>query len=168
MELTFHRKNKNAKNTIIVLCCIAIIIFTGCDLLKTEDQKISDALVGKIYIDDYEDKDGTKTKDISGEFYRDGKFWQEATVELVDEESFESTDITMKIQGEWNVKDKFIYYTYDYSSLKLTPQIYMLMKEELVETLKKKNTPDKVIDYDPSKVIIENSNGERHAMKKSY
>lgn len=42
------------------------------------------------------------------------------------------------------------------------------MKDKMVETLKNKNTPDKVIEYDASKIIYEDSDGERYAMKKSY
>jgi hypothetical protein len=42
------------------------------------------------------------------------------------------------------------------------------MKDDLIQTLKDKNTPDKVIEYDASKIIYEDSDGERHTKKKSY
>ena len=38
----------------------------------------------------------------------------------------------------------------------------------IIKSIKDKNTPDKVIDYDASKIIYENSDGKRRTMKKSY
>lgn len=146
----------------------ALTLFSSCDLLKSDDNKISKALIGKFYEDDRVDEDGTKTKDIKGEFYKDGKLWQEATVETVDDETFETRELTVKIKGDWKVKDKFIYYTFDYNSIKIDPEIYMFAKDRIVKSLKEKNTPDKVIEYDASKIIYENSDGKRYTMKKSY
>jgi hypothetical protein len=42
------------------------------------------------------------------------------------------------------------------------------MKDVMIKSLKDKNTPDKVIEYDASKIIYEDSDGERHTLKKSY
>jgi hypothetical protein len=145
-----------------------LVFIAGCNLFKSEEDKIKDALIGKYYQKDEVNEDGTKTKDIKGEFFADGKFKLQATIEIVDKETFETTDLQMKIGGEWNIKDKFIYYTYDFDKLKITPEIYMLMKDEFIKTIKDKNTPDKVIEYDASKIIYEDSDGERHTMKKSY
>ena len=152
----------------LFFCAISMALLSGCESLKSEDDKIADALIGKTYQEDYVDEEGYKYKNIKGEFFKDGKFWTEATIEIVDDETFETTDLTMEIAGGWSVKDKFIYYTYDFDKLKLTPEIYMLMKDKLIKTIKDKNTPDKVIDYDASKIIYEDSDGERHTMKKSY
>ena len=147
---------------------IAMATISSCDFLKTEDDKIKDVLIGKYYQEDDVSDDGSKVKNVKGEFYNDGRFRTEATVEIVDDETYETTDLTMEIKGEWKVKEKFIYYTYDYSSLKLTPEIYMLAKDNVIKSIKDKNTPDKVIEYDASKIIIEDSDGDRHTMKKSY
>jgi hypothetical protein len=38
----------------------------------------------------------------------------------------------------------------------------------LIQTLKDKNSPYKIISYDASKVIYEDADGERTTMKKSY
>jgi hypothetical protein len=146
----------------------ALMVLTSCNQLVSEDEKIKDALIGKYYQEDEVDDNGTKTKDIKGEFFADGKFISQATGEIVDDETFETTDIQMKISGEWKIKDKFIYYTYDFDKLEITPEIYMLMKDELVKTIKDKNSPDKVIDFDAAKIIYEDSDGKRHTMKKSY
>jgi len=143
-------------------------LLNGCDSLKSEDDKIKNALIGKFYEEDYVDKDGNKIKNIKGAFLKDGKFRYVGTFEMVDDETFETTDLTMEIAGGWSIKDKFIYYTYDFDKLKITPQIYMLMKDEIIKSIKDKNTPDKVIEYDASKIIYEDSDGERHTMKKSY
>jgi hypothetical protein len=152
----------------LIFCAISMALLNGCDSLKSDDDKIKDALIGKIYEEDYVDKDGNKIKNIKGEFFKDGKFRNVGTFEIVDDETFETTDLTMEIAGGWSIKDKFIYYTYDFDKLKITPEIYMLMKDELIKSIKDKNTPDKVIEYDASKIIYENSDGERHTMKKSY
>jgi hypothetical protein len=147
---------------------LALLFFTGCDQLKSEDDKISDALIGKFYEEDRLDDDGTKIKDIKGEFFADGRFVSVGTIEVLDDETFETTDIQIKVGGDWKIKDKFIYYTYDFDKLKITPEFYMLMKDELIKSIKEKNTPDKVIDYDASKIIYEDSDGKRYTMKKSY
>ena len=156
------------KKLSLIFFAIAIASLYGCDSLKSEDDKIKDALIGKNYEEDYFDKDGNNFKNIKGEIFKDGTFRSEATIEIVDDETFETTDITLEIAGGWSIKDKFIYYTYDFDKLKITPEIYMLMKDELIKSIKDKNTPDKVIEYDASKIIYEDSDGERHTMKKSY
>ena len=156
------------KKLTLIFFAIAMLSFNGCDSLKSEDDKIKEAMTGKYYEEDYVDEDGSNIKNIKGEFYKDGKFRSEGTVEIVDDETFETTDITFKIVGGWSIKDEFIYYTYEYDKLKITPEFYMLMKDELINSIKDKNTPDKVIEYDASKIIYEDSDGERHTMKKTY
>jgi hypothetical protein len=146
----------------------ALMFLAGCDQLKSEDIKIKEALIGKYYQEDEVDEDGTKIKDIKGEFYKDGKCRDEGTIEIIDDETFETTDLHIEIQGSWKIKDKFIYRDFDYNTLKITPLIYMLMKDKMIKTLKEKNTPDKVIDYDAAKIIYEDSDGKRKTMKKSY
>lgn len=155
--------------TIFGATLFALMVVMSCNQLKSEDEKIKDALTGKYYQKDEVDEDGRKIKDIKGNFFVDGKFVTQATIELVDDETIETTDITVKVGGEWKIKNKFIYYTYDFDKLKITPELYMLlMKDELVKTIKDKNTPDKVIDYDASKIIYEDSDGKRRTMKKTY
>ena len=157
------------KKLSIIFFAISMALLNGCDSLKSEDDKIKDALIGKTYEEDYVDKDGDNFKNIKGEFFKDGTFRSEATIGIIDDETFETTDLNIEIAGGWSIKDKFIYYTYDFDKLKITPEIfYMLMKDEMIKSIKDKNTPDKVIEYDASKIIYENSDGERHTMKKSY
>ncbi len=146
------------------------LTFTNCDLLKSEDEKVKDALIGNFYEDDRTDEDGTKTKDLKGEFLNDGTFWQEATVELFDDETFETSGITVKIGGTYSIKENFIYYEYDKNSLKITPEIYdvFLSREKLIKSINEKNTPDKIVDYDAARIVYEDSDGKRRVMKKSY
>jgi hypothetical protein len=153
------------KKLSLIFFAISMALLNGCDSLKSEDDKIKDALIGKTYEEDYVDKDGNNIKNIKGEFFKDGTFRSEATIGIIDDET---TDLTIEIAGGWSIKDKFIYYTYDFDKLKITPEIYMFMKDELIKSIKDKNTPDKVIEFDASKIIYENSDGERHTMKKSY
>lgn len=153
---------------ISIAIMLGFIVLTGCDQLKSEDERIKDVLIGKYYKDDEVDDNGTKIKDLKGEFFPDGKFITQATFEVVDDETFETTDIKMKIGGEWKIKDKFIYYTYDFDRLEIIPEFWMLMKDEMVKSIKDKNSPDKVIDFDAAKIIFEDSDGERSTLKKSY
>jgi hypothetical protein len=155
-------------SSIISVLTLTILLFPSCNLIKSEDEKIADALVGKSYEEDRVNDEGGKLKDLKSEFFKDGKFKSNATFETVDSETFETSDIIMEIQGQWKVKDKLIYYTYDFDKLKMTPEIYMFMKDELVKSIKDKNTPDKVIEYDAMKIVYEDSDGKRYTLKKSY
>jgi hypothetical protein len=147
---------------------LTFIFLAGCDQLKMEDEKIKDALIGKFFLDDEVDEDGTKTKDVKGEFFSDGKFYVEWADEIVDDETFETTDFLYEIGGEWKVKDKFIYYTYDLDKLKITPELNNVELDEMIKAIKDYNTPDKVVHYDASKIIYEDSDGKRQTIKKSY
>jgi len=142
---------------------------SSCEFLKSEDDKIKEAIIGKYYEDDDEDDEEIKIKDSKGEYFVDGKFFSEATFELIDEETFEPTDIVIEISGNWDVKEGFLYLTPDYNSMNIEPEFYeMLFKDQLVQTMKDKNSPYKIITYDASKVIYEDADGERTTMKKSY
>jgi|GEM_PF-2414940 len=154
--------------TVFGASLFALVFLSGCDQLKSEDEKIKDALIGKYYEEDEVGENGNKIKDVKGEFFADGKFSGQITLEIVDDETFEKTDVQVKIGGEWKVKDKFIYYTYDFDKLKISPEFYMLMKADFIKAIKDKNTPDKVIEYDASKIIYEDSDGKKYTMKKSY
>jgi hypothetical protein len=151
-----------------VISLIGFLSISSCEFLKTEDEKIKEAMIGKYYEDD-EEEDGVNVKDIKGEYFEDGKFFWEATFEIIDEETFETTDMEIQISGNWDVKDGFIYLTPDYNSLNIEPEFYeMLLKDEMTQTLKDENSPYKIISYDASKVIYEDVDGDRTTMKKSY
>lgn len=151
-----------------VISLIGFLSISSCEFLKTEDEKIKEAMIGKYYEDD-EEEDGVNVKDSKGEYFEDGKFFSEATFEIIDEETFETTDMGIEISGNWDVKDGFLYLTPDYNSFNIEPEFYeMLLKDELIQTMKDKNSPYKIISYDASKVIYEDADGERTTMKKSY
>lgn len=44
----------------------------------------------------------------------------------------------------------------------------MLFKDKMINSINEKNTPDKVIDYDASKIIYEDAEGKKYTMKKTY
>jgi hypothetical protein len=156
-------------SSIISGLTLTILLFASCNLIKSEDEKIADALVGKSYEEDRVDDEGGKFKNIKHEFFKDGKFKSKSTYEsVVSDTSFETSDINFEIQGQWKVKDKLIYYTYDFDKLKVTPDFYMNMKDEMIKSIKDKNTPDKVIEYDAMKIVYENSDGQRYVKKKIY
>jgi len=150
-----------------LLSAFFVLSAVSCDVIKSEDQKISDILIGKCYEDDREDESG-KITDISLEYFKDGKYKSKATLEVVNENSYDNMVMDIEITGTWKVKDKFIYYTYDFDKMKITPSEYMFFKDEMIKGIKDKNSPDKVIEYDAAKIVYEDSDGERHTLKKSY
>jgi hypothetical protein len=160
---------KLTKKISLVFCIISVSFLNSCFFSQSEDDKIKDVLIGKTYEDDFVDDEGSSIKNIRGEYFDNGKFSSEMTLEIFDDETFETTDLTLELCGEWSVKNKFIYYTYDFDKLKITPELFgLFLKDEMIKSLKETNTPLKVIEYDASKIIYEDSDGERHTLKKSY
>lgn len=150
-------------NRFLFLSVIASVYFTtGCQAFKSEDEKISDALVGRFYEDDMVE-DGGKVKDISSVYFQDGSYKSEATLEFVDDETLETSSVKMKFTGTWKVKNKFLYNTLD--KIESEPEYFATLLEE---SLRKKNTPSKIISYDDAKIQYEDSDGDRHFMKKTF
>ncbi|MFM7769870.1 MAG: hypothetical protein ACKO8Q_04870 [Bacteroidota bacterium] len=135
---------------------------TAGSVEKTEDEKITEALVGEFYVDDITNEDMSEMKNITNHFYKDGKFDGRVTYEFIDDYG-DFVTLAVTVSGTWKVKDKFIYYTYD--KVTSTPDYYAAT---LLEGFRKRNTPDKVVEYDAAKVIYENADGKRTTMKKSY
>ena len=152
------------------LLFLSALIFASCGssdnekapVEKTEDEKIAEAMVGQFYEDDNTNDEGVTFSNISTQYYKDGKFDGKATMEFYDD-ALDYTVITVNVSGTWKIKDKFIYYTYD--KVTSSPDYYA---DAMAESLRKSNTPDKIIEYDAAKVIYENADGKRTTMKKSY
>lgn len=154
---------------IVGVLFFSLLILKGCDQLKSDDEKIREVLIGKNYEEDRVEDNGQKIKDIRGEFFKDSRFISQATFEITDYKTFTTNDITIELEGDWKVKDRFIYLTYDFDRIKIIPDYFtVLLKDEMIDIIKTKNTPDKVIDYDAAKIIYEDSDGKRYTMKKSY
>jgi hypothetical protein len=157
------------KKIIYILFAFTSIFFASCNLMKSEDEKISDVLIGNTYQEDETLENGSKITDIRSQFFKDGTYKSSATIQMYDDESTENVNITFKVTGTWKVKDKFIYYTYDYDKLKIEPETWdLLMRDNLIEDLKTKNTPDEVLSYDAAKIVYKNSDGVKRTIKKSY
>lgn len=134
------------KKLSLLFCVILLTFLNSCYLSQSEDDKIKDAFIGKAFEEDFVDDEGDSFKNIRHEFFNNGKFSGGLTFEIIDDETYETTDLIIELYGEWSVRDKFLYYTYDYDKLKTTPEIYgFLMKDALIKELKEKNTPFKVI-----------------------
>lgn len=157
------------RKIIYVLFAFASIFFASCNLIKSEDEKISDVLIGNTYQEDETLENGSKITEIRSQFFKDGTYKSSATIQMYDDESTENVNITFKVTGTWKVKDKFIYYTYDYDKLKIEPETWdLLIRDKLIEDLKTKNTPDEVLSYDAAKIVYKNSDGVKRTIKKSY
>jgi len=133
----------------------------------TEDERIEEALVGRYYQDDNEEE-GIKMTNIKGEFFSDGKFVEQLTIERMNPDTYEEENITIELSGDFKVKDKFLFYTLDFDKIRISPKEYGYLREGLIESFKNKNTPQKIIEYDKAKIIYEDSDGERTTMKKTY
>ena len=154
------------------LLFLSTLIFASCGssdtekapVVKTEDEKMTEALVGEFYLDNRTEDDGTNVTNITNHYYKDGKFDGKATFEGYDPEFGDLISVTIQISGSWKVKDKFIYYTYD----KVTSDNPYFDADVMLESVRKKNSPDKIVEYDAAKVIYEDADGKRTTMKKSY
>jgi hypothetical protein len=157
------------KKLIYILFAFTSIFFASCNLIKSEDEKISDVLIGNTYQEDETLENGSKITDYRSQYFKDGTYKTSATIQIYDNESTENTNVTFKITGTWKVKDKFIYYTFDYDKLIIEPETWdLLMRDNLIKDLKTKNTPDEIISYDAAKIVYKNSDGEKRTIKKSY
>ncbi len=157
------------KKITCILFLFASTFFASCNLLKSEDDKISDLLIGNTYEDDETLPDGTKIINVRSEFFKDGSYKSSATMQLYNEENAENVDIDIKITGTWKVKNKFIYYTYNYDKLKIEPETWdILLREKFIENLKSKNTPDEILSYDEAKIVYKDDDGKKRTIKKSY
>ena len=157
------------KKLIYILFAFTSIFFASCNLIKSEDEKISDVLIGNTYQEDETLENGSKITDYRSQYFKDGTYKTSATIQIYDNESTENTNVTFKITGTWKVKEKFIYYTFDYDKLIIEPETWdLLMRDNLIKDLKTKNTPDEIISYDAAKIVYKNSDGEKRTIKKSY
>jgi hypothetical protein len=80
--------------------------------IPNEDSKIRQALIGKIYQDDSYD-DGVNIKNTKGEFYEDGSFFQELTIEVEIGEGFDPVSVNIRFNGTFIIRDKYLYYDYN-------------------------------------------------------
>jgi hypothetical protein len=155
----------------------AFLFFTGftitslfsCDSIIDEDAKIKKALTGKLYIDSDEYPKSDGVKESYGQYFDDGRFIWNYVIEEYDSFNEETFDVTIKVRGTWKVKDKFIYYKFDINNLKVIPADYAEdIKKNLKTYSQKYNSPEKVLKFDASKIVLEDSDGERYTLKKAY
>lgn len=141
---------------------LTVLVINGCQLFKSEDEKISDALIGRSYEDDLTEDNG-KITDITHVYFPDGTYKSELTLEFEDGGSSELSSVKMKFSGTWKVKNKYLYNTYD--KVETDPEYFVSFVKE---SIRKKNTPSKIISYDDAKIQYEDSDGEIHFIKKTF
>jgi hypothetical protein len=146
---------------------LLIMVLSGCQELMDEDQKITNILIGKFYEDDEELEDGSLIKDISMNYYEDGSFISKATMLVEGEGDFDQTEVLFYFEGKWEVKNQFIFYSWDFDRFRITPSNNSYMLETVKESLQKKNSPDEIISYDEASVVYKTVEGKLHTMKKT-
>jgi hypothetical protein len=167
------------KKTIQILCIVLLSTMTMASCSnsktedkeekkeKTEDEKITEALVGNFNIDD-KVKENVTTKNVKFELSKNGKFTQDVTFETPNPEydgyNDEKIEINVIVSGKWKVKKKFINWEYDTDNVMVSPESY---KEVVVNSMKNDNKPDEVISYSDSKIVTKDSKGEKSIWRKS-
>lgn len=139
-----------------------------------EDDLIRSAIVGKVYLDD-KHYDNILYKDIRIRFDENGTLAFEGIIMMYIQEIEDNIEITMNVRGNWKVKDKFLYYKFNDASISSSNQVVQtkieegyFSKEEMLNDLNSKNTPEQVIYYGPDKIVTKDVDGENTVMKKSY
>lgn len=157
------------KNHIKLLLTFYMLVFMlfGCAEVMDEDQKIKNAFIGRFYEDDEELEDGSVLKDMSSNYYEDGSFISKVTFVLEEEDSFEQTEILFYFEGKWEIRNKFIYYTYDFNRFRVTPSSYSYMLDAMKEKIQKHNSPDEIISYNEAKIVYQNVDGKIYTLKKT-
>jgi hypothetical protein len=148
---------------------------TGIKELKTdEDNLIRESIVGKVYLDD-EYIENRLLKDRRMEFDESGVLSFEGNIEMYIQEIEDNIELSLKIGGNWNVKDKYLYYKYNDASISSTNQLFQtrieegyFSKEEMLNELNSKNTPEQVVYFGPDKIVTKDADGKNTVMKKSY
>lgn len=138
---------------------LLFFVLSGCQELMDEDQKITNTLIGKFYEDDEE-------LEISMNYYEDGSIISKVTALVEGEGDFDQTEVLFYFEGKWEVKNQFIFYTWDFDRFRVTPSSYSLMLETVKESLKKKNSHE-IISYDEARVVYKTLEGKLHTMKKT-
>jgi hypothetical protein len=83
------------------------------------------------------------------------------------EGDFDQTEVLFYFEGKWEVKNQFIFYSWDFDRFRITPSNYSYMLETVKESLQKKNSPDEIISYDEASVVYKTVEGKLHTMKKT-
>lgn len=151
------------------LLSFLLFSFVSCDELISEDEKITEVMIGRFYEDDEELENGSLIKDISTTFYDDGTFISKATMVMENDydEMYRSSEALFYLEGQWKIKNKFIYYTYHFDRFKVVPSDYNYLLEAIKEKLQVHNSPDEVLSYNEAKIVYQTVEGKVHTMKKS-
>jgi hypothetical protein len=159
------------KTPFFLLCSLILFTFSGCDISKSEDEKIADILVGKWLEEEPTSKD-IRIYDVENRYYKGGKFFSTAKMEisLLTADNERNPIVSFEIEGTWSVRDRFINYTYDKESLKIQPEIAdILLKEMILKSIEKEgeSSSDYIVEYNKQNIVYETSSGETRTLKKA-
>ena len=129
---------------------------------KSPDQEMSEKLVGVYFKDDETQDDGSVMKDMTMEYFKDGKFLGKAIIEGEDDLG-EVFSLKFDVSGSWKIENGFIKHISESIKCDDMPEE---IKKEMLKDMNKKNSADKIIELDDQKLITEDADGERETMKK--
>jgi hypothetical protein len=135
---------------------------TKNEVKKSPDQENSEKLVGVFFADDEQKEDGSM-KDVTSEYFKDGKLVMKATVETMDENE-ELMEIKMEISGTWKIENGYIKSIAE--KVKSDPEMPEEAQKEMIANINKTNSADKIIELNDQKLITENADGERKTWKR--
>ena len=146
------------KKTIQTLCILLLstMTLTSCSLFKSEDKKISEALVGT-----FEEEEMTlytvKFEKVKWDFDKNGEVSFSANSERVG---------NTKFTGKWEVKDKAL--TIKLDNVKSDEEEFSEKeKEDIIENIEKQFKSCEITSYDDKKIIFKDKEGEKHTLTKS-
>ena len=172
------------KKTIQILCIVLLstMTMTSCSMFKSEDKKISEALVGTFEEEaekgdeklkwEFEKSDFKMTKTLEEKEdvpeleappeYNDYNYGGETMTATAEPTKYEIKTVKITYTGTWEVKDK-----------KLTLKCDKVKNEdgetdkERAEEFTKNYKNMEVISYDEKKIVFKDKDGDKHTLTKS-
>ncbi len=141
---------------------VATTAATKNEVKKSPDQEMSEKIVGVFFTDDEEKEDGLM-KDLTTEYFKDGKLVMKATIESTDEND-EMVEIKLEISGTWKIENGYIKSIAE--KVKSDPETPAEAQKEIITGINKTNSADKIIELNDQKLITENADGERKTWKR--
>jgi hypothetical protein len=134
---------------------------------KTADQELGDKLIGTYFNDD-----DASFKDLSIEYYKDGKFemkwnstdYQDMAMGSSNETDYQLVTINFNAFGTWKIENGFMKKVFEKvtSDSGYDKEYY----KSILKEMNKKNTADKIIEINEQKFVFDDAEGERKTWKR--
>ncbi|MFZ4523778.1 MAG: hypothetical protein ACOYNC_18895 [Bacteroidales bacterium] len=127
-----------------------LVLLCSCE---GPDEKLSNQIQG-TYFSEKSLTDGS-VQSTQATYYKRGTFAFLMSLSKLDPETGEPLEVKVTVSGKWNVKEGFLHY--NISNVSVEPAFLQQVFENEIRT---KNTPDKIVEVDAQKLVVQNSQGE--------